>query len=57
MQGIIFVLLSVTGARQAVIKLLPRTLSLSMAIGEPSIRAQDMISRPGQRLKGMADNT
>ena len=38
MQGIIFVLLSVTGARQAVIKLLPRTLSLSMAIGEPAIR-------------------
>ena len=32
-QGIIFVILSVTGVRQFLIKLLPRTLSLSMAIG------------------------
>ena len=33
MQGWIFILLSVTGARQFLIKLLPRTLSLAMAIG------------------------
>ena len=33
-QGIIFVILSVTGVRQFLIKLLPRTLSLSMSIGE-----------------------
>ena len=57
MQGIIFVLLSVTGARQAVIKLLPRTLSLSMAIGEPAIHTQDAMFRPGQSLKGVADHS
>lgn len=32
-EGWLFILLSVTGARQALIRLLPKTLSLSMAAG------------------------
>ena len=36
-EGWIFIILSITGARQFLIKLLPRTLALSMSAGKPHL--------------------
>ena len=37
-EGWIFIILSITGARQFLIRLLPRTLALSMSVGESSYK-------------------